>query len=113
MPAARRSTAQVRVEPCGPSREVVACVSGVRFAQPGDVATVLRVLYLVFNEGYSGDVDLAAEAIRLTRQLAAQVDHPEVAGLLALMLLHHARRVTRTAPDGSLVPLAEQDRGRW
>jgi len=88
-------------------------VSGVRFDQPGDVATVLRVLYLVFNEGYCGDVDLAAEAIRLTRQLAAAIDHPEVAGLLALMLLHHARRATRTAPDGSLVPLAEQDRGRW
>jgi RNA polymerase sigma factor (sigma-70 family) len=88
-------------------------VSGVRFNQPGDVATVLRVLYLVFNEGYSGDVDLAAEAIRLTRQLAAAIDHPEVAGLLALMLLHHARRATRTAADGSLVPLAEQDRGRW
>ncbi|MFE1251763.1 RNA polymerase sigma factor [Streptomyces sp. NPDC058735] len=88
-------------------------VAGVRFDQPGDVATVLRVLYLVFNEGYSGDVDLAAEAVRLTRQLAAVVDHPEVAGLLALMLLHHARRAARTAPDGSLVPLAEQDRGRW
>ncbi|MET8699734.1 DUF6596 domain-containing protein [Kitasatospora sp. NPDC004723] len=88
-------------------------VSGVRFDRPGDVATVLRVLYLVFNEGYSGDVDLAAEAIRLTRQLAARVDHPEVAGLLALMLLHHARRAARTAPDGSLVPLAEQDRSRW
>lgn len=88
-------------------------VSGVRFDQPGDVATVLRVLYLVFNEGYTGDVDLAAEAIRLTRQLSAAIDHPEVAGLLALMLLHHARRAARTAPDGSLVPLAEQDRGRW
>ncbi|PTM93082.1 MULTISPECIES: DUF6596 domain-containing protein [unclassified Streptomyces] len=88
-------------------------VSGVRFDRPGDVATVLRVLYLVFNEGYSGDIDLAAEAIRLTRQLAAAIDHPEVAGLLALMLLHHARRAARTAPDGSLVPLAEQDRGRW
>ena len=88
-------------------------VSGVRFDQHGDVATVLRVLYLVFNEGYSGDVDLATEAIRLTRQLAAAIDHPEVAGLLALMLLHHARRTARTAPDGSLVPLAEQDRGRW
>ena len=46
-------------------------VSAVRFSEPGYVATVLRVLYLVFNEGYSGDVDLAAEAIRLTRQLAA------------------------------------------
>ncbi|WP_184574459.1 RNA polymerase sigma factor [Streptomyces zagrosensis] len=83
------------------------------FNQPGDVATVLRVLYLVFNEGYSGEVDLAAEAIRLTRQLASAIDHPEVAGLLALMLLHHARRAARIAPDGSLVPLAEQDRGRW
>ncbi|WP_412543881.1 DUF6596 domain-containing protein [Longispora sp. K20-0274] len=88
-------------------------VSGVRFDQPGDVATVLRVLYLVFNEGYSGDVDLAAEAIRLTRQLAATIEHPEVSGLLALMLLHHARRAARTAPDGSLVPLADQDRTRW
>nr|WP_243850203.1 DUF6596 domain-containing protein [Modestobacter marinus] len=88
-------------------------VSGVRFDSAGDVATVLRVLYLVFNEGYSGDVDLAAEAIRLTRQLAAVVDHPEVAGLLALMLLHHARRAARVADDGSLVPLAQQDRGRW
>jgi predicted RNA polymerase sigma factor len=88
-------------------------LSGVRFDQPGDVATVLRVLNLVFNEGYSGDVDLAAEAIRLTRQLAAVIDHPEVAGLLALLLLTHARRAARTAPDGSLVPLAEQDRGRW
>ncbi|WP_114558531.1 RNA polymerase sigma factor [Desertihabitans aurantiacus] len=88
-------------------------VSGVRLDQPGDVATVLRVLYLVFNEGYSGDVDLAAEAVRLTRQLATVIDHPEVSGLLALMLLHSARRPSRTAPDGSLVPLAEQDRSRW
>ncbi|SCD52005.1 hypothetical protein F558DRAFT_04383 [Streptomyces sp. AmelKG-A3] len=56
---------------------------------------------------------LAADAIRLTRQLAAAVDHPEVAGLLALMLPHHAWRAARTAPDGSLAPLAEQDRGRW
>jgi predicted RNA polymerase sigma factor len=81
--------------------------------RPGDVRTVMRVLYLVFNEGYSGDVDLAAEAIRLTRQLAALVDDPEVHGLLALMLLHHARRRSRTHPDGSIVPLAEQDRSRW
>ncbi|MCX6396788.1 MAG: RNA polymerase subunit sigma-24 [Propionibacteriales bacterium] len=88
-------------------------VAGVRLDQPGDVATVLRVLYLVFNEGYSGDVDLAAEAIRLTRQLAAAVQHPEVSGLLALMLLTHARRPARTTPDGSLVPLADQDRSRW
>jgi RNA polymerase sigma factor (sigma-70 family) len=88
-------------------------IAGVRFNQPGDVATVLRVLYLVFNEGYSGDMDLAAEAIRLTRQLAAKTTHAEVAGLLALMLLQHARRPARTGPDGRLVPLAEQDRGRW
>jgi RNA polymerase sigma factor (sigma-70 family) len=88
-------------------------VSGVRFTEPGDVATVLRVLYLVFNEGYSGDVDLAAEAIRLARQLAAMTMHEEVAGLLALMLLHHARRPARTRPGGSLVPLAEQDRSLW
>ncbi|GAA4021965.1 RNA polymerase sigma factor [Allokutzneria multivorans] len=88
-------------------------VSSVKFDQPGDVATVLRVLYLVFNEGYSGDVDLAVEAIRLTRQLATAIDHPEVAGLLALMLLHHARRAARTASDGSLVTLAEQDRDAW
>src|SRR5215218_3059073 len=88
-------------------------VSGVRFDAPGDVATVLRVLYLVFNEGYSGDVDLAAEAIRLTRQLAALTDDAEVHGLLALMLLHHARRRSRTRPDGSLVVLADQDRSQW
>jgi RNA polymerase sigma factor (sigma-70 family) len=81
--------------------------------RPGDVVTVMRVLYLVFNEGYSGDVDLAGEAIRLTRQLAALVDDPEVEGLLALMLLHHARRRSRTRPDGSIVPLADQDRGQW
>jgi RNA polymerase sigma factor (sigma-70 family) len=88
-------------------------VSGVRLDRPGDVGTVLRVLYLVFNEGYSGAVDLAAEAIRLARQLAARTDSEEVAGLLALMLLHHGRRPARTRSDGSLVPLAEQDRSRW
>ncbi|WP_189172032.1 RNA polymerase sigma factor [Pilimelia anulata] len=88
-------------------------IAGVRLNQPGDVATVLRVLYLVFNEGYSGNIDLAAEAIRLTRQLAAAIDHEEVAGLLALMLLHHARRPARTRADGTLVPLADQDRSRW
>ncbi len=88
-------------------------VAGVRFGEPGDPATVRRVLYLVFNEGYTGDVDLAAEAIRLARQLAAVVGDEESAGLLALMLLHHARRAARTRADGSLVPLAEQDRSRW
>jgi predicted RNA polymerase sigma factor len=79
----------------------------------GDPATVMRVLYLVFNEGYSGDVDLAAEAIRLTRHLAASTDEPEVAGLLALMLLHHARRSSRIDAAGRLIPLADQDRSRW
>ncbi|HEY3671743.1 MAG TPA: DUF6596 domain-containing protein [Acidimicrobiia bacterium] len=81
--------------------------------RPGDARTVMRVLYLVFNEGYSGDVDLAAEAIRLTRQLVALTDDAEVDGLLALMLLHHARRRSRTRDDGSIVPLAEQDRSEW
>jgi RNA polymerase sigma factor (sigma-70 family) len=88
-------------------------ITGLPFDQPGDLGTVLRVLYLVFNEGYGGDVDLAAEAIRITRQLAALTDDPEVSGLLALMLLHHARRVSRTGPGGRLIPLAEQDRTRW
>lgn len=80
---------------------------------PGDLTRVLKVLYLVFNEGYSGDVDLAAEAIRLTRMLLRVDDDPEVAGLLALMLLHHARRAARWTADGALVPLADQDRSRW
>jgi predicted RNA polymerase sigma factor len=88
-------------------------IAGLPLDQPGDLPTVLRVLYLVFNEGYSGDVDLAAEAIRLTRQLAGLSDHPEIAGLLALMLLHHARRASRTGPGGRLIPLASQDRTRW
>jgi RNA polymerase sigma factor (sigma-70 family) len=81
--------------------------------RPGNVRTVMRVLYLIFNEGYSGDVDLAAEAIRLTRQLATSVDDAEVHGLLALMLLHHARRRSRTRPDGRIVTLADQDRSLW
>lgn len=85
--------------------------SGIQ--HPGDLAVVMRVLYLIFNEGYSGDLDLTAEAIRLTRQLAGSVDDPEVHGLLALMLLHHARRAGRTAADGRIVPLAEQDRDTW
>jgi RNA polymerase sigma factor (sigma-70 family) len=88
-------------------------VRDVRFEEPGDLGTVLRVLYLIFNEGYTGDLDLAAEAIRLARQLASMTDDEETAGLLALMLLHHARRAARTRRDGSLVPLTEQDRSRW
>jgi len=87
-------------------------LAGIPLDQPGDLSRVLRVLYVVFNEGYSGEVDLAAEAIRVTRQLVALTDEPEVRGLLALMLLSHARRPARVI-DGRLVPLAEQDRTRW
>lgn len=88
-------------------------VSEVRLDERGALGTVLRVLYLVFNAGYSSDVDLSQEAIRLARRLHAATGHPEAAGLLALMLLHHARRPARTRPDGTLVPLVEQDRSLW
>lgn len=88
-------------------------VGGIRLDAPGDPATVRRVLYLIFNEGYTGDVDLAAEAIRLCRQLAGAMYDEETAGLLALMLLHHARRPARERDDGSIVALAEQDRSLW
>ncbi|GAB3590863.1 RNA polymerase sigma factor [Angustibacter peucedani] len=88
-------------------------VAGVRLDQPGDLSTVLRVLYLVFNEGYTGAVDLAEEAIRLAEQVTRGTDDPEAAGLLALMLLTHARRAARTTAGGALVPLAEQDRSLW
>lgn len=82
--------------------------------------SVLQVIYLVFNEGYSasaGDdltrVDLSAEAIRLGRLLLELLPDPEVMGLLALMLLHDARRASRTTADGDLVLLSEQDRSLW
>lgn len=88
-------------------------VSGEQFDQPGDIRAVLRVLYLIFNEGFTGEIDLAEEAIRLTRLLASSVDDPEVAGLLALMLLHHARRGARRTDSGEIVPLADQDRSAW
>ncbi|KRA38519.1 MULTISPECIES: RNA polymerase sigma factor [unclassified Nocardioides] len=88
-------------------------IAGQPFARPGEVTAVLRVLYLIFNEGFTGEVDLAVEAIRLTRQLAATTPDPEVGGLLALMLLHHARRAARRTPGGELVTLADQDRSRW
>jgi RNA polymerase sigma factor (sigma-70 family) len=97
--------------------------TGARFTLPPEersrrIGAALNVLYLIFNEGHtasSGDeltrVDLTTEAIRLTREMKALVpDDGEVAGLLALMLLTDARRPARTAADGSLVPLAEQDR---
>jgi RNA polymerase sigma factor (sigma-70 family) len=88
-------------------------IAGEPLTAPGDVAVVLRVLYLIFNEGYGGRVDLAAEAIRLTRQLALECAEPEVGGLLALMMLHHARRAARTDERGALVPLDKQDRSLW
>ena len=101
--------------------------SGADFRMPPQaerserIAAVLRVLYLIFNEGYTASsgsallrVELTTEAIRLTRQLRGRLPGDgEVAGLLALMLLTDARRPARTRPDGALVPLAEQDRRRW
>ncbi|MFF4745850.1 RNA polymerase sigma factor [Streptomyces sp. NPDC047980] len=88
---------------------------------PDRLRSVLAVVYLVFNEGYaagSGDAlvrdDLCAEGVRLGRLLHALMpDEPEVTGLLALMLLTESRRAARTAPDGALVLLADQDRTRW
>ena len=80
---------------------------------PERLAAVLAVVYLIFNEGYGGRVDLATEAIRLGRMLASLMpDEPEVRGLLALMLLHDARRDARFA-DGELVLLEDQDRTLW
>jgi RNA polymerase sigma factor (sigma-70 family) len=101
--------------------------AGARFVLPppderaGRLGVVMHVLYLVFNEGYTASSgpglhrgDLTAEAIRLTRLLHRLLPgETEVAGLLALMLLTDARRAARTDADGSIVPLAEQDRSRW
>jgi RNA polymerase sigma-70 factor, ECF subfamily len=93
--------------------------AGIPFRVPADhllpdrLAAVLAVVYLIFNEGYGGRVDLAAEAIRLGRALAELMpDEPEVQGLLAMMMLHDARRAARFR-DGDLVLLAEQDRALW
>ena len=87
---------------------------------PDRLDSVLRVIYLVFNEGYSpaaGDAvtrhDLSAESIRLGRLLVALLPEPEALGLLALMLLHDSRSQARTGPDGELVLLGEQDRRAW
>ncbi|MGX7682035.1 RNA polymerase sigma factor [Jatrophihabitans sp. DSM 45814] len=88
---------------------------------PGRLDTVLKALYLIFNEGYTASsgsflarAELSTEAIRLTRELKRLVPrNGEVAGLLALMLLTDARRLARADPAGNLIPLAEQDRSRW
>src|SRR5882672_7918141 len=81
---------------------------------------VLRVIYLVFNEGYSASsgssltrADLSGEAIRLGRLLIELLPEPEAIGMLALMLLHESRRTTRTSPKGDLILLEEQDRNKW
>ena len=86
----------------------------------GRLHVVLRVVYLVFNEGYassSGEAltraDLSVEAVRLGRLLVELLPEPEVQGLLALMLFAEARRAARTSPQGDLILLADQDRGRW
>ncbi|OLC89340.1 MAG: RNA polymerase subunit sigma-24 [Gemmatimonadetes bacterium 13_1_40CM_3_66_12] len=80
---------------------------------PERLASVLHVVYLVFNQGYFTRADLATEAIRLGRLLVDLLPESEALGLLALMLLHDARRATRTTAAGVLIPLEEQDRSRW
>ncbi len=88
-------------------------LQGRRLDQPGDLAVVLRVLYLVYTAGHAGRVDLAGEAIRLARQLTLATEEPEARGLLALMLLNHARLPARLDSQGRIVTLDRQDRGRW
>jgi RNA polymerase sigma-70 factor (ECF subfamily) len=87
---------------------------------PDRLHSVLRVIYLVFNEGYAATAggsltraDLTGEAVRLGRLIVELLPEPEAMGLLALMLLHESRRQARTAPDGGIVLLADQDRSQW
>ena len=80
---------------------------------PERLASVLHVVYLVFNQGYFTRADLATEAIRLGRLLVELLPEAEATGLLALMVLHDARRATRTNAGGELIPLEEQDRSQW
>jgi predicted RNA polymerase sigma factor len=113
--AQRISRAKQRIKAAGSSFELAP------EELPERLRVVLHVLYLIFNEGYTASsgpdlqrADLTAEAIRLTRMVhRLRPDDGEVAGLLALMLLTDARRPARTGTDGSLVPLAEQDRALW
>ncbi len=86
---------------------------GRRLDQPADLAVVLRVLYLVYAAGHVGRVDLAGEAIRLTRQLTLATEEPEARGLLALMLLNHGRLPARLDSEGRIVTLDRQDRSLW
>src|SRR5215472_13166035 len=88
-------------------------LQGRRLDRPGDLAVVLRVLYLVYTAGHAGRVDLAGEAIRLARQLTLATEEPEARGLLALMLLNHARLPARLDSEGRIVTLDRQDRGLW
>ena len=80
---------------------------------PERLASVLHVVYLVFNQGYFTRADLATEAIRLGRLLIELLPEAEATGLLALMVLHDARRATRATAAGELIPLEEQDRSQW
>jgi RNA polymerase sigma factor (sigma-70 family) len=88
-------------------------VRGASLDQPGDLAVVLRVLYLIYTAGHTERVDLAGEAIRLARQLTLATEEPEARGLLALMLLNHARLPARIDAEGRIVPLDRQNRSLW
>lgn len=108
---AKKKISEARIPYVVPAREDL----------PERLAAVLATIYLVFNEGYAASEgealvrhDLSGEAIRLARLVAQLLpDEPEALGLLALMLLHHARHATRVGADGALVPLEEQDRAAW